>query len=256
MFKRSNRVALGLAVSILWLIFAVVVWFQIHSGPVKPSVLGDYLAGMVSPLAFIWFVIAYFQQGEELKRNTEALSTQREEMEHQAQLLQAQAGALRTAADALIEHTRPYVVANIVTDGISIYAVLKNSGNRSALNIEIEFDPPLSEFGKDSTFDHQNVLEQTFMPPDRELRAMVTSTVYRLQEADEPSIYTTSSISYEDEEGEEYEESYPIGLILSRDQIMQPKSLSRLLDDMVDSLEDASGEIEKIRKSVSGSRPD
>ena len=37
---------------------------------------------------------------------------------------------------------------------------------------------------------------------------------------------------------------------------MQPKSLSRLLDDMVDSLEDASGEIEKIRKSVSGSRPD
>jgi len=254
MFKRSNRVTLGLAASVLWLVFAVVVWFEIQSGPVKPSVLGDYLAGMVSPLAFIWFVIAYFQQGEELKRNTEALSTQREEMEHQAQLLQAQAGALQNAADALIEHTRPYVVANVVTDGISIYAILKNSGNRSALNVDIEFDPPLSKFGKDSTFDHQNVLEQSFMPPGREVRSMVTSTVYRLQAADEPSIYTTASISYEDEEGETYEEEYPIGLILSRNQIMQPKSVSRLLDDMADSLEDTNDEIEKLRKLVSDGR--
>lgn len=249
MFKRSNRIVLGLAASLLWIIFAIVIWFNIQSGPVKLSVLGDYLAGIVSPLAFIWFVIAYFQQGEELKRNTEALSTQREEMEHQAKLLQTQAGALRNAADALIEHTRPYVVVNLITDGISIYAVLKNSGNRSALNVDISFDPPLSELG-DSKFDHQNVLKQSFMPPGREVRAMVTSTVYRLQEYDEPSIETTASVSYEDEEGEAYEESYPISLIISRRQVMQPKSVSLLLDNISDSLDETTDEIQKLRKAV------
>lgn len=37
---------------------------------------GDYFAGISAPLAFMWLVIGYFQQGEELSQNTKALEQQ------------------------------------------------------------------------------------------------------------------------------------------------------------------------------------
>lgn len=42
--------------------------------------LGDFLAGAFSPLAFLWLVLGYFQQGEELRQNNEALRLQAEEL--------------------------------------------------------------------------------------------------------------------------------------------------------------------------------
>jgi len=41
--------------------------------------LGDFLAGALSPLAFLWFIIGYFQQGEELNQNTRELSEIKEQ---------------------------------------------------------------------------------------------------------------------------------------------------------------------------------
>lgn len=41
---------------------------------------GDFLAGIFSPLAFLWLVFGYLQQGQELKQNTEALRLQSEEL--------------------------------------------------------------------------------------------------------------------------------------------------------------------------------
>lgn len=41
---------------------------------------GDFLAGIFSPLAFLWLVFGYLQQGKELKQNTEALRLQAEEL--------------------------------------------------------------------------------------------------------------------------------------------------------------------------------
>lgn len=38
--------------------------------------IGDFLAGFFSPVAFLWLVVGYFQQGEELKLNTRALELQ------------------------------------------------------------------------------------------------------------------------------------------------------------------------------------
>jgi glutathione S-transferase len=37
---------------------------------------GDFFAGASAPLAFLWLVIGYFQQGEELNQNTKALEQQ------------------------------------------------------------------------------------------------------------------------------------------------------------------------------------
>lgn len=41
---------------------------------------GDFLAGVFSPLAFLWLVYGYLQQGQELKLNTQALKMQADEL--------------------------------------------------------------------------------------------------------------------------------------------------------------------------------
>lgn len=40
------------------------------------NAMGDFLAGVFGPLAFLWLVLGYLQQGEELQQNTRALEDQ------------------------------------------------------------------------------------------------------------------------------------------------------------------------------------
>ncbi|MDH0863233.1 hypothetical protein [Mitsuaria sp. GD03876] len=84
------RTALGVALSIAWIVVA----YFIYDGsgrPEKGNEWGDYFAGMCSPLAFLWLVLGYWQQGDELKHSTEALRLQAEELkasvEQQSQLV-------------------------------------------------------------------------------------------------------------------------------------------------------------------------
>jgi hypothetical protein len=46
----------------------------------RPNEVGDFLAGVFGPLAFLWLVFGYYQQGEELKHSVEALKLQAEEL--------------------------------------------------------------------------------------------------------------------------------------------------------------------------------
>lgn len=48
--------------------------------PTPPNEIGDFLAGLFSPVAFLWLVVGYFQQGKELKQNTKALELQANEL--------------------------------------------------------------------------------------------------------------------------------------------------------------------------------
>lgn len=43
---------------------------------------GDFLAGVFAPLAFLWLVFGYYQQGQELKQNTVALRLQAHELKN------------------------------------------------------------------------------------------------------------------------------------------------------------------------------
>lgn len=43
----------------------------------------QFLAGAAAPIALLWLVLGYFQQGEELRQNTAALRLQHEELVHQ-----------------------------------------------------------------------------------------------------------------------------------------------------------------------------
>ena len=42
--------------------------------------VGDFLAGVFGPLAILWLVLGFLQQGKELRQNTEALELQAEEL--------------------------------------------------------------------------------------------------------------------------------------------------------------------------------
>ena len=53
---------------------------------------GDLFAGTIAPLAFLWLILGFLQQGEELQLNTKAIELQAEELaksvEHQNQMVQ------------------------------------------------------------------------------------------------------------------------------------------------------------------------
>jgi hypothetical protein len=58
----------------------------------EPNELGDFLAGCFAPLAFLWLVLGFFQQGDELRNSVAALHLQGEELrnsvEQQKQLVE------------------------------------------------------------------------------------------------------------------------------------------------------------------------
>lgn len=61
------------------------------------NTLGDFMAGVFAPHAFLWLVLGYRQQGIELRQNSEALHKQAEELknsgEQQRQLVVTAAAA-------------------------------------------------------------------------------------------------------------------------------------------------------------------
>lgn len=82
--KSSNLVKLGGATSVVY-IFAMLIWAWSQSNDLrtlKPNEFGDLLAGIFSPLAFLWLVLGYFQQGKELKASVKALELQGKELKN------------------------------------------------------------------------------------------------------------------------------------------------------------------------------
>ena len=61
---------------------------------------GDFLAGVTAPLAFLWLIIGYMLQREELKLNTVALLHQRDELLKQAKEMAKQTKFIRDQASA------------------------------------------------------------------------------------------------------------------------------------------------------------
>jgi hypothetical protein len=83
------RVWLGLGLTAAWLalgtiyISAVIGWGQFSFLPADQ--LGSFLEGAFAPLAFLWLVIGYFLQRQELQQNTEALRAQAEQIQRQSE---------------------------------------------------------------------------------------------------------------------------------------------------------------------------
>lgn len=73
-----------------------------------PNGIGDFTAGVCSPLAFLWLVCGYFQQGVELRHNTDALRMQGAQLQLQVEELRASV----QQQSALVEVTRAQHLAN------------------------------------------------------------------------------------------------------------------------------------------------
>jgi hypothetical protein len=71
----------------IWILGGLCYAYSMHDAflGMTPQEFAEFLAGAFSPLAFLWLIVGYMQQGEELRQNTQALTQQAEELRHSAE---------------------------------------------------------------------------------------------------------------------------------------------------------------------------
>lgn len=83
----STRTRVGAVASIIWI--GVIAYLACRDmadlTKMTPNEWGDFFAGSFAPLAFLWLVLGYLQQGDELRLSTEALRLQAEELRNSVQ---------------------------------------------------------------------------------------------------------------------------------------------------------------------------
>ena len=104
----SKNLIIGILITVVW--FLVIGLFCVQNNFVftnrELNSLGDFLAGIFAPVAFLWLIIGYLQQGKQLDQNTKALEQQekalklqieemRESVKQQGYLAQLQSEQLR-----------------------------------------------------------------------------------------------------------------------------------------------------------------
>jgi hypothetical protein len=88
---KLNKTQVGIGISVLYaaLLISTTIWRWEEVQNLKLNELGDFAAGAFGPMAILWLVLGYFQQGEELKQNTEALNLQAYELKNSVEQQQA-----------------------------------------------------------------------------------------------------------------------------------------------------------------------
>lgn len=104
--KEKLRNRIGLIVTICWLAGVAVCWSFIPSElrNMKPNEWADFAAGATAPLAFLWLILGYMQQGDELRQNTCTLEMQKEELHNQVAETQrlVEAGLMTAQATRMV----------------------------------------------------------------------------------------------------------------------------------------------------------
>ena len=80
--ERRRLPMIGLALSALYvagLVLYLVLQGQ-NPADLRLNELGDFVGGVSSPLAFLWLVLGFFQQGREIRLSNRALQLQAREM--------------------------------------------------------------------------------------------------------------------------------------------------------------------------------
>ncbi len=123
-----------------------------------PNEWGDFLAGVFGPLALLWVVLGFLQQGVELKNSREALLLQAEELKNSveaqkdlgkaawAQVAENQAAReldKRRKNLEAIERMKPIIIMRSIRGGTKsgkkfVNFIIENKGN-TCLNISISF---------------------------------------------------------------------------------------------------------------------
>lgn len=108
---------LGIITSSVWIaIFAILLFLKRDTvGDLTLNEWGDLFSGFAAPLALVWLIIGYIQQGEELRLNTHALEAQQEEFRLNTEALKAQQEELKNqvaATHTLAENTARHAKAS------------------------------------------------------------------------------------------------------------------------------------------------
>ncbi len=79
-----SRTKIAWGLTWVWLALLVILILVKLEGSIKLSLneIGDFLAGAMAPLAFLWLIIGYFQQNDELKQNNKSLEYQLTELKN------------------------------------------------------------------------------------------------------------------------------------------------------------------------------
>ncbi len=85
-----------------------------------PNEWGDFLAGGTAPLALLWLVIGYFQHGEGLSLNTEALKTQQEELRRQVE--ETASLAKNSERQAKAAEKLAHITVRLQTNGTDVWS--------------------------------------------------------------------------------------------------------------------------------------
>lgn len=99
----------GFLMTGVWLVLVAlyVAWKWSTFGTMEPNAIGDFAAGVFAPLAFLWLVLGFFQQGEELRNSGKALWLQGKELqasvEQQRELVNVTREQLTFESDMLKE---------------------------------------------------------------------------------------------------------------------------------------------------------
>lgn len=128
----------------------------------KLNELGDFLAGVFGPVAFLWLVLGFLQQGRELKLSTDALRLQAEELKRSVeqqsimataavQQIASQKAALQLQEKEVEKALSAVFSASIgvrqgVPEGIRTSVYFQNSGFE-ARDVSVTFEPPIGSTG-------------------------------------------------------------------------------------------------------------
>lgn len=150
---RKHLGAIGGALTVIYLtIMVVLVWNRAGTLLTMPlNEVGDFLAGAFGPVAFLWLVLGFLQQGDELRQGTEALNLQATELRNSVEQQKVMAQVATDRAQAQLEQRERGLLANfairdtrdtIRLEGgrIATYLKLRNDGNL-ARNASIYFRP-------------------------------------------------------------------------------------------------------------------
>jgi hypothetical protein len=78
---------IGGIATLVWIIFLLAIFIPDYENfnNLELNEKGDFLAGAFAPIAFLWLVIGYLQQSQELRQNTTALTMQLVELKQQVE---------------------------------------------------------------------------------------------------------------------------------------------------------------------------
>jgi hypothetical protein len=131
----KKHTTIGLVLSISWVLaFAVLMYLKRDSLPdLKLNEWGDFFAGAAAPIALLWLVLGYVQQGEELRQNTEALLGQQRQLENQVRetvALVANAERQAAASEVLAKATQDEMQRALARDNAATQPRFTPHGGR------------------------------------------------------------------------------------------------------------------------------